>query len=1069
MIWAVLQLLTADNLGYYRMPSLHQETIVFSAEGDLWKVSKHGGQATRLTTHAEQELFPEISPDGSKIAFSATYHGAQEVYVMPIQGGLPQRLTFDADQAVVRGWTPNGKVIYSTSRYSRLPSQQLHLVDPTTLERTPVPLAQADMGEYSPDGKTLYFNRLPFNGSWTKRYKGGTIQQIWVYREGAAEAQPLTVDYEGTSKDPMIVGDRVYFTSDRDGTMNLWSMKSDGSDTTQHTFHAGHDIREADAFGPEIVYQWGADLYLFDSESNVTRLIPIQLVSDFEQRRTQWVDDIQQQITSLSLAPKGDKVAVTARGRTAIMPVGEGRIVEIAKPGIRMREATFVPESDEILQLSDESGEAEFWLFDSADLKAPKQLTHDAKVLRGDINIAPNGKIYCFSDQDARLWYAPLEAATPKLVEQSPYFGIGRTAWSPDSQWLAYTTQAENGASIIRLFHPTTGERFDATSDRVESYSPTWSSEGDFLYFLSDRNQVSAVSSPWGAYQPEPFFHAPTEIYALALNRKASFPFLEKHELMPDKQDDKKDEKKDDKDPPKTTIDREGLFTRLYQVPVPAANYGSLQVTSKRLYFMTRQVGERNSNLMTLKISNESPEAKTFAKDINGYQLSLDGEKILLVKDQQWLVGPADADEMSKDAKGLPLNNWKPTINPLAEWRQMLVDAWRLERDYFYDPEMHGVDWDKVLANHLPLVDRVTTRQELNDLIAQMVGELSALHTFVVGGDTRDAQENVSYGSLGADWERHEKGYRITYIYQHEPDYLDLMSPLARPEVHVTEGDVVTAINGTSTLSVNHPSSLLMDTVGQQVRLSILSKTGDTRDVIVKPISENDASNLRYTDWEVTRRQLVDHWSDENFGYVHLRAMGGRNYTEWARNYFPIYQRQGLILDVRHNRGGNIDSWILSRLLRPIWFYWKGRDRNIYPNMQYAFGGHMVLLMDEFTASDGEAISEGFRRLGLGPLIGTRTWGGEIWLSFNNRLADGGIASAAQSGVFGLEREWLIEGVGVIPDMEVDNLPHETFNGTDRQLRAAVDYLKKKMQESPITRPEPPPYPDKSFSYPERQ
>ena len=371
---------------------------------------------------------------------------------------------------------------------------------------------------------------------------------------------------------------------------------------------------------------------------------------------------------------------------------------------------------------------------------------------------------------------------------------------------------------------------------------------------------------------------------------------------------------------------------------------------------------------------------------------------------------------------------------------------------------------DATLAKYLPLVDRVTTRNELSDLIGRFVGELSALHTSVRGGDMREGQDDVSVASLGARVFRDPEagGYRIDYIYQSDPDYPDEMSPLADPELNISAGDVVQAVNGVSVLDVPDIGALLRNQQGKQVLLTVWSGN-ESRDVIVVPTSNE--YNVRYNDWEYTRRQIVEQEGEGAIGYVHLRAMGGGNITEWYRQFYPVFNRQGLILDVRHNRGGNIDSFILEKLMRQAWMYWQGRVGQPTWNMQYAFRGHMVVLVDQETASDGEAFADGFRRLGLGPVIGVRTWGGEIWLSSSNRLSDGGLARAPMTGVYGPEGEWLIEQIGVIPDMEVDNLPHATFNGSDAQLAAAIEYLQQQIELDPRTVPPPPAFPDKSFRY----
>jgi tricorn protease len=466
-----------------------------------------------------------------------------------------------------------------------------------------------------------------------------------------------------------------------------------------------------------------------------------------------------------------------------------------------------------------------------------------------------------------------------------------------------------------------------------------------------------------------------------------------------------------------------------------------------------------------LDIGNEEPKAKNFAEEIRSYELSLDGKKLVLRKKDDFYVEEASASAPAKLEKSIDLKNWTFALKPRDEWRQMFVEAWRLERDYFYDRKMHSLDWPAVLKKYLPIVERVTDRAELSDLIGDMVSELSALHINVVGGDHREGPDQIKMAYLGAVLAREESrgGWRVEHIYKTDPDYPNKLSPLARPGVNVKAGDVIEMINGVATLSVAHPQALLRNQAGKQVLLRVRSSSDDkARDVIVKPLDAEDDADLRYSEWEYTRRQRVEELGRGELGYVHLRAMSRDDIAQWAREYYPVYNRKGLIVDVRHNGGGNIDSWILEKLMRKAWFYWQPRVGAPTWNMQYAFRGHMVVLCDEFTGSDGEAFSEGFKRLGLGKVIGKRTWGGEIWLSASNFLVDRGIATAAEIGVYGPEGQWLIEGHGVEPDIVVDNLPHATFKGEDAQLQKAIQHLQERIREEPVTIPAVPAYPDKS-------
>jgi tricorn protease len=511
-------------------------------------------------------------------------------------------------------------------------------------------------------------------------------------------------------------------------------------------------------------------------------------------------------------------------------------------------------------------------------------------------------------------------------------------------------------------------------------------------------------------------------------------------------------------------------------VPAPPGNYDSLQVTEKCICWLNASdEPQPKQALQCLDLANKGDEPETVLADVKSFEISLDRKKLLTRKDDSFYILDADVkasalnDPKAMGKAEINLSSWMFSTNPRDEYRGLFLDAWRLERDYFYDRHMHGVDWPAMRDRYLPLVDRVSDRDELNDVIAQMVSELSALHTFVQGGDARKPVDQIDLAALGAQLRRDESagGYVVDHVYLHDPDLPNEAPPLARPESLVNEGEVIVSIDGVGLLSVPDERALLRGKAGQQVLLQVKSKSGETRDVLVKPISAREESDLRYTEWEYSRRLKVESAAQGAFqgkiGYVHLRAMGPNDIDQWERDYYPVFTREGLIIDVRHNHGGNIDSWLLGKLLRQAWFYWQPRVGNPEWNMQGAFRGHIVVLCDEETASDGEAFSEGFRRLGLGKLIGIRTWGGEIWLSGNNTQADNGVATAAETGVYGPEGKWLIEGHGVEPDITVDNLPHETFSGTDAQLQAALELLKQEIQADPRPVPHAPPYPDKAF------
>jgi tricorn protease len=1068
----------ASTLGYYRYPAIYDDTIVFTAEGDLWRVRIEGGVAQRLTTHHGMESHAAISPDGTMMAFSGQYEGPTEVYTMPLDGGLPTRETYLGEDSRVVGWAPAGRIVFATRHFSTLPSTQLVLLDPHGDTYYPVPLAQASDCAFDRTGSTLFFTRFAFQGSHTKRYKGGTAQNIWRYTYGGAEASPLTQAYPGTSRSPLWWEGRIYFVTDRDGTMNIWSMTEAGTDLRQHTFHGAWDVKSPDLHEGRIVYQLGADLRLYDISRDEDSLIPVTLASDFDQRRDRWVDDPMDYLTSTHISPDGGRVVLTSRGRVFVVPAKQGRFVEATRhSGVRYRDARFMPDGQSILVVSDQTGEMEFWEIPARGVGEPRQLTKDGNIFRFKGIPSPDGMWISYTDKDQKLWIYDMRIGRSLLIAASEQATPYDLTWSPDSRWLAYVAQAENYYPQILIYSLKDRETFVLTSARVDSYSPSWSPDGKWLYFLSDRYFEPQVWSPWGPRQPEPYFDKTTKIYHVALRRDARSPFQPDDEVYlaskEEGEQSKHEGKEDDADEGqavKVEIDLDGIQERIIEVPIPAGNYRNLSVTEDHLFWS--EPAAELYKLVSLEIKNKDIEPETVVEGITEYQLSLDAKKILLSKEKGVYVIDASGDapdDLEKTA--VDLSNWTFSLDPREEWQQMLTEAWRLQRDYFYDPGLHGVDWPAVLERHLTLTERVTDRDELNDLIGQMVSELSALHIYVRGGDRRKGSDDILPASLGAVLGRDERagGYRIDHIYKSDPDYPEDFSPLARQGLDVKEGDIIQAIDGVPTLSVQDPALLLGNKAGKQVLLDMKQMPSrGAREIIVEPIGPERLADLRYDEWEYTRRTRVEEMGEGEIGYVHLRAMGGGNYSEWVRNFYPVFDRKGLIVDVRHNGGGNIDSWILEKLLRRAWFYWKSRTGQPYWNMQYAFRGHMVVLCDEWTMSDGEAFAEGFRRLGLGKIIGTRTWGGEIWLNFSNfRLVDRGIATSAQTGVYGPERQWLIEGHGVEPDIVVDNLPHATFEGNDAQLEEAIRYLQEKIDVEPVDVPPEPGYPDKSFQYAE--
>jgi len=1044
--------------GYYQYPDIHQNTIVFVAEGDIWKVSIEGGLAQRLTTHAEEEQYPAISPDGKTLLYSASYEGPREVYTMPLEGGLPTRWTYSEHSGSV-GWTPKGKIIYQTSEFSKLPNAQLVTIDRTSKEKTIVPLHQAQDGIQNQEG-TWFFVPLNDDNDNVKRYKGGWARQIWKF-DGNNEAVKLTTDHLGESFNPMWFEGRVYFITDRDGMKNIWSMDSDGKDLKQHTAHTEFDVRSANLHDGKIVYQHAADLWLLDIASGKYDKIEIRLASDLEHLKEAWIENPEKYITSVHPNSTGDKIAVTARGRVFVVPVEPGRTIGFTEHKgavIRYRDAVFSPDGKNIIALSDQSGEFEFVQFAANGLDKVKPLTKDRHGLRYAGIPSSDGKWLAVDDIEKNMYVLNVSTGESKKISTNQQ-GIQDFAWSPDNQWLAFVQKALNGMGQIKVYNVNDGLIFDLTTDRSNNFSVKWSPDGGFIYYLSDRGINTLVGSPRGVRLGGVHWNKSVKVYHVALKKSTKSPFREKDELSSNEHSAV--EKPESKIV--VTIDKADIQSRTMGVPIASGNYSQMGVNHNAIYLLSEETGSKtNSHLKGVKITNEKAELTDMASEINGFELTPDGKKLFISKGESYHMVNAGVESLNLNDGKIDLSACKFSLNPRDDWKQLYKDAWRMERDYFYDKNMHGVDWDAMYDKYLPLVDRVTTRNELNDVLARLIGELSVLHASAFGGDIPNDPKNIQVASLGANTSRDimNGGFRIDYIYKADPDFPNRKSPLDDPYLDIKEGDVITKVNGRESLTAMDMGELLRNQAGKQIRLT-LKRGATSRDVIVKP--QESTYWLRYGDWEYHNRLKVEKASNNEISYLHLSAMNDWDIGQFYREFFPVFNRKGLIIDMRYNAGGWIDPIILEKLLRQAWMYFKDRTGEPYWNMDYAFRGHMVVLVNERTGSNGETLPEGFRRLGLGTTIGMRTWGGQVWLNTRNSLSDNGVATAPMHGAYGDDGQWLIEGLGHVPDIEVDNLPYETFNGKDAQLEAAIKLLQEKIIKVPRDVPPVPAYPDKSF------
>ncbi|MGS2719008.1 S41 family peptidase [Paraglaciecola aestuariivivens] len=1063
---------TFASQGYYRFPALHNNTLVFTAEGDLWKMALSDKYAQRLTSQVAEESQASISPDGNWIAFVANYTGAPEVHVMPINGGLAKQLSFENTRIKLHGWSQNGQVLYSyNGRVGPAGNWTLKLVEPKSLTTTTLPLADAVDGSLAPDN-TLFFSQFGLQVSTdnAKHYQGGAKGEIWKFSlNDDKEAEHLTAKHQGSVRSPMVAGQRVYFISNQSGSDNIWSMKLNGRDQQQHTRYTDWEVRSARLFKDKIAYQLGADIKILDLTTGQSNKVEIALTSDFAQQRKHWVNNPINYLTSAKQASDSKKVVITARGRVAIATADGSRLVEVATPAnSRTRKAILSHDNQFVYAINDNSGELEIWQYPADGSEGAEQLTFDGQVFRFNLFLSPDGKFIAHNDKQGNLWMLDIQSKQNKKVLGDLEIGadFGELVWSSNSQLIAlnyFQNSTELKRSKILLIDIQNNNKKVLTSDKYFSYSPAFSADNQWLYFLSDRNFDVHPNSPWGDRNMGANFDRKAQIFAIALNKDASFPFASPTELdqlaaeKGDKQENSAEPETNkkatpNKEPATIVVDWQGLEKRLWQVPVPAGNYSNLLANQKYLYVLDK-ITEPGSQpaLKSIEIKANT-KVETFAEKVQNASLSDDGKTLFMQqtgnKKAMFLVdAKAKFNSKAADIK-INTSDWKLFIDPQQEWQQIFHDAWLMHRDSLFDKNMRGLDWAAVKQKYQPLLSRLTDRHELNDIFKQMMGELNTLHSQVYGGDLPTDNKQAKPATLGAQYKQNQQGVEIEKIYANDPELISMQSPLAKPGVNAQVGDVIHAINGQPIKVLADIAKALQNQVGKQVLLT-LKRQGEEIKTVVKPGSTRDDYYQRYYDWVYHNQQKVFK-TDEQIGYLHLRAMGAGDVENFAREFYAQNNKQGLIIDVRRNNGGNIDSWIIEKLLKRAWSFWKARSGPAYSNMQQAFRGHLVVLADQFTYSDGETFTAGVKALKLGTVIGKQTAGAGVWLSGRNRQADNGLARVAEFPVYAMDGRWITEGRGISPDIEVTNLPHATFKGEDAQLQQAIKFLQKKIKKQPV-------------------
>jgi len=1075
--------------GYLRSPDLHGPTIVFTAEGDLWTASDDGRDVRRITSHAGDETGAKFSPDGSRIAFSGFYDGNTDLYVMPSAGGEPRRLTWHPAPDFCIGWSRDGSRIYFLSfRESPNRSPDFFSIPASGGEPEKVPIGWISTFDEDAATGRFAFTRTAGGGTW-KRYRGGTAADIWVGDPRQADYRRIT-DFEGADLYPMWHGGRIYFLCDQGGTMNIWSLLPDGSDRRKHTDFDGWDARHASmSDSGRIVFTLAGNIHVFDPAAGSERLVPIDLPSERILTRKRY-PDAERYLTWFTLSPDAERLAIVTRGEIFSVPAEEGVTLPVTHgSGARERDACYDPAGKKVVYISDASGEEEIMIADAWGRGGAKRLKKAAESnWFFPPTWSPDGKQIAYADENQDLYVVDADGGEPVLADHCDFDEIRDYVWSPDGRWLAYSKSNDVDIRSVYIYDTKEKKVRAATGWTTDDHTPAWDPDGRFLYFLSDRVMNPHIG--WRDF--ETIEAATTRPYMLLLRPDVENPLVARKGIPPKegaeeekgkkkeeekkgrKEKEKSEDEEEEKAPEPVEIDFEGLAERYLELPVETGRYYGLAATSKKVFYLSRPPeglaedfdfdDEPKPKASLLAFDLEEKEASTFLDGVSAFEVGAKKEKIAVMKrrGEIYVVDASSAPKDIEDAK-VSLSDLVVELDPREEWRQIFFEGWRNMRDFYWDEGMHGIDWKAVRDRYATLLPRLATRDDLRDLMAEMIGELATSHTYVWGGDSGKDVPGVSTGTVGAELAREGDAFRVTRIYRADPADR-VRSPLEEPGVAVREGDYILAVNGLP-FPPNEPfEASLENLAGKEVLLTVNDRRSreGARDVVAKPLRGREAGNLLYADWVRRNRERVAEKTGGKMGYIHVPDMGGRGLAAFDRWFYPQLEREGMVVDMRWNGGGFVSQLIVSRLARNPVMFGRARGGDTWNWPARVLNGPFVVLTNEFAGSDGDLGPFAIQQMELAPIIGKRSWGGVIGIRGDKPLVDGGVETQPEYAYWAPSVGWGLENRGVEPDIEVDNLPQEIGRGIDAQLDRGIEELLRLHKERPPAKPAFEPAPDRS-------
>ncbi len=1058
-----------------QQPTLNKTHVVFVYAGDLWSVPRAGGDARRLTTGTGNETHPQFSPDGSVIAFSGEYDGNTDVYIMPAAGGIPRRVTYHPDVDRVVGWTPDGsRIIFQSTRRSSSPVPRLFSVAPIGGMPSELPFPTADEGCYSPDGtKIAYVPITPWQPGW-KRYRGGQTRPIWIADLSTSRILEKLPRDNSNDFNPIWVKDSIYFLSDRNGPVTLFRYDMPGGKVTEVIVNNGFDFKSASAGPGAIVCEQFGALHLHELDSGRTRKLPIRVAGDMAEVRPRYVK-VGSRIANANISPSGARAVFEARGEILTVPAEKGDIRNLtASAGVMERDPAWSPDGKWIAYFSDESGEYALHLREQSGMGDSKKIAlgEPPSFFYGP-TWSPDSRKIAYSDKRLNLWYVDIEKVAPVRVDRTVYFNPTFRffpVWSPDSRWIAYSRQLKSHMNAVFLYSLETGAARQVTDGLSDAQSPAFDKSGKYLFFTASTDvgltpgwlNMSWIGRP-----------VTRSVYLAVLGKDLPSP------LAPESDDEKAvpeepqgrssaaTEKPADADKARqaeeVSVDFENLGQRILALPIPARNYTRLVAGKEGILFLleagreyARGIAEEGQTLH--KFDLKTRKLDKVVEGVSAFFISANGEKLLYNQAKNWAIVPS-GEPVTPGKGGINIEGMEVWSDPRAEWKQMYEEVWRLERDFFYDPNLHGLDLKSAREKYSPYLSGLASRSDLNYLFEEMLGELTCGHVFVGGGDIPEATK-VPVGLLGVDYSVENGRYRFARVFNGENWNPQLRAPLTQPGVNVTEGEYLLAVNGREVSTAEEVFANFVATAGRQtvIRVGPAPDGVGSREVTIVPVASE--AGLRNLAWIEDNRRLVERLSGGRLAYAYLPDTFMDGYTNFNRYYFAQVGKEGAVIDERFNQGGLIADYVIDYLRRPLQGYFAAREGEDYITPVGAIFGAKVMIINEWAGSGGDMMPWLFRDAGIGPLIGKRTWGGLVGMAGAAALMDGGFTGAPQSGFWNPNGTWDVENHGVAPDVEVEMEPEAWRAGRDPQLEKAVEIALELLAKNPARQHQKPPYPN---------